>query len=59
MLTIQQPQRMTQLPNLKEQIKEIQHHCQEAQEAIKASQQCLAKETNFKPFKVGNPIWLK
>jgi Integrase zinc binding domain len=59
MPTIQQPWRVTQLPNLEEWIKEIQQHCQEAQEAIKTSQQCLIKETNFKPFKVGDSVWLE
>jgi hypothetical protein len=59
MPTIQQPRRAMQMPSLKERIQEIQRHCQEAQEAIKITQQCLVKETTFKPFKVGDRIWLE
>src|SRR5580698_3660445 len=50
---------MAQIPALEARIKEIQRHCQEAQEAIKVSQQCLIKETAFKPFKVGDRVWLE
>jgi hypothetical protein len=57
--TIQQPQRAPQMPSLKECIKEIQRHRQEAQEAIKVTQQHLIKETAFKPFKVGDRVWLE
>jgi Integrase zinc binding domain len=56
---IQQPRRVTHLPNLDEQIKEIQRHCQEAQEAINTAQKRLVKETNFKPFKVEDLVWLE
>jgi 23S rRNA maturation mini-RNase III len=56
---IQQPRRVTQLPNLEEQIKEIQHYHQEAQEAIKTTQQCLVMETSFKLFNVGDSVWLE
>jgi hypothetical protein len=47
------------MPALEERIQEIQHHRQEAQEAIKTSQQRLIKETAFKPFKVGDCVWLE
>jgi hypothetical protein len=47
------------MPSLEECIQEIQHHCQEAQEAIKVTQQRLMKETAFKPFKVGDCVWLE
>jgi Chromo (CHRromatin Organisation MOdifier) domain len=57
--TIQQPCRATQMPSLKEHIQEIQCHRQEAQEAIKITQQCLVKETAFKPFKVEDHVWLE
>jgi hypothetical protein len=56
---IQQPRRATHLPNLDKQIKEIQGHRQEAQEAIKTMQKRLVKETNFKPFKVEDLVWLE
>jgi hypothetical protein len=56
---IQQPRRTTHLPNLDARIREIQRHRQEAQEAIHAVQKCLAKETNFKPFKVEDLVWLE
>jgi hypothetical protein len=57
--TVQQPRRAPQMPSLEERIQEIQHHHQEAQEAIKVTQQCLVKETTFKLFKVGDCVWLK
>ena len=57
--TIQQPCRTPQMPSLEERIQEIQHHRQEAQEAIKVTQRCLVKETAFKPFKVGDRVWLE
>jgi hypothetical protein len=56
---IQQPWRITQLPNLDKRIKELQKHHQEAQEAINTTQKCLVKETNFKPFKVEDLVWLE
>jgi hypothetical protein len=59
MPTIQQPRRAMQMPLLKEHIQEIQHYRQEAQEAIKITQQCLVKETAFKLFKVGDRVWLE
>jgi hypothetical protein len=57
--TIKQPQRTPQMPSLEEHIKEIQCHCQEAQEAIKIAQQSLIKETAFKLFKIGDRVWLE
>jgi Integrase zinc binding domain/Chromo (CHRromatin Organisation MOdifier) domain len=56
---IQQPRRATHLPNLDERLKEIQRHRREAQEAISTAQKCLIKETNFKPFKVEDLVWLE
>jgi hypothetical protein len=56
---IQQPRRVTHLPNLNRRIKEIQRHHQEAQEAINTVQKCLVKKTNFKPFKVKDLVWLQ
>jgi hypothetical protein len=56
---IQQPHRVTHLPNLDARIKEIQKHRQEAQEAIYTAQKRLIKETNFKPFRVEDLVWLE
>jgi hypothetical protein len=56
---IQQPRRAMHLPNLDARIKEIQRHRQEAQEAIHKAQERLVKETNFKPFKVEDLVWLE
>jgi hypothetical protein len=47
------------MPALEERIQEILCHRQEAQEAIKTSQQRLIKEIAFKPFKVGDHVWLE
>jgi hypothetical protein len=56
---VQQPCRTTHLPNLDERLKEILRHRREAQEAINTAQKRLIKETNFKPFKVEDLVWLE
>jgi hypothetical protein len=59
MPTVQQPRRTTQLPNLDKWLNKIQRHHQEAQEAINIAQKHLIKETNFKPFKIRDLVWLE
>jgi hypothetical protein len=56
---IHQPLRPTTLPGLTNRMEQLKQHHLEAQEAIKNAQQQLVKESNFKPFKIGNRVWLE
>jgi hypothetical protein len=56
---VHQPTRAAQLPGLAQQIEQIQHHQNNAQTAMKLAQERLVKESNFRPFKIGNKVWLE
>jgi hypothetical protein len=56
---IHQPKQITALPGLMNRMEQLQKHHQEVQDAMKTAQQCLVKESNYKPFQVNDRVWLE
>jgi hypothetical protein len=56
---IHQPKQIVTLPGLANCMEQLKVYHNEAQEVMKKAQECLVKESNFKPFQVNDRVWLK
>jgi len=57
---VHQPnQTMTSIPDIKTRMKAIKNAREQAQEALKRTQEVMVKETRFKGFEIGNKVWLE
>src|SRR5712672_1562465 len=55
-----QPSRnTTAVPDLNERIQLVKEAREQAQEALKQTQEAMIKETKFKGFEIGNKVWLE
>src|SRR5882757_443625 len=58
-LLAQQPNRDTTVPDIDTRMKTIQDAREQAQAALKQTQESMVKETKFKEFEIGNKVWLE
>src|SRR5712675_629326 len=54
-----QPNRDTTVPDIDKRMKTIQDAREQAQAALKQTQESMVKETKFKEFEIGNKVWLE
>src|SRR5712672_2795085 len=56
---VHQPNRDTTVPDIDTRMKTIQDAREQAQAALKQTQENMVKETKYKEFEIGNKVWLE